>query len=242
MDLFHFKQFAVAHHRSAMKIGTDAVLLGAWVDIETTTQRILDVGTGCGIIALMLAQRSSALIDAIDIDPESVSEASENFRHSPWPNQLRALDISLQDFSYKSTEKYDMIVCNPPFFQNSLKPKNPKLKLAKHNHQLDFRTFWECISGLITANGTVGVILPVNEADYFENLGFEMNLYLVKKCSVIPITGKKANRKLLLFSPIEPDNMVSEEIILRQQSGSFSRAYRELTREYHPEEYFKNNF
>ncbi|MCD4665845.1 MAG: methyltransferase [Bacteroidales bacterium] len=117
---FHFKQFNISDENSAMKVGTDAVLLGAWTDISETNN-ILDVGTGSGIVATILAQRSEANIDAIDIDKGSIDDAENNFDNCPWKNRLTAIHSSLQEYVKFTSKKYDLIVSNPPFFSNSLK-------------------------------------------------------------------------------------------------------------------------
>ena len=140
---FRFKQFNISHAGASMKVGTDAILLGSWTDVSNTN-KILDIGTGCGIIALMLAQRSQAIIDAIDIDKSSIDEAAINFDNSPWKGRLRSIHSSVQDFSKKTNTKYDLIVSNPPYVDSEdmsgLAPEyshEPALGLASGNDGLD---------------------------------------------------------------------------------------------------------
>ncbi|MBE0638609.1 MAG: methyltransferase [Bacteroidales bacterium] len=238
MERFRFKQFSVSHHRSAMKVGTDAVLLGTLAPVRQNCEKILDVGTGCGIIALMLAQRSSSRVDAIDIDAPSVAEARENFRQSPWSSRLNAINVSFQHFAGNIESSYDLIVSNPPFFQNSLLPVNERLSLAKHNHQLDFKSFIGSSDKLLTPRGLIAIILPVYEADQFLERAVSMNFYLMHCYSIIPVTDKNPNRKVMLFSREKPENQVFSEITLRMHSGEFSKEYRQLTTDFHPDEYF----
>ena len=124
---FRFKEFSVAQDRCAMKIGTDAVLLGAWVSLEHQPESILDIGTGSGVIALQLAQRSTAeLIDALEIEPEAYQQAVENFENSPWSDRLFCYHASLQEFTEEIEERYELIVSNPPFYTDAFKSNDPK--------------------------------------------------------------------------------------------------------------------
>ncbi len=134
---FQFKQFELFDDRSTMKIGTDAVLLGAWSNVENAS-RILDVGTGSGIIALMLAQRSNTLVDAIEIDKNSARQAVDNFKLSVWENKLQVYNTSFQTFAASNTSTYDLIVSNPPFFADALKSDKSHRNLARHTDTLSF--------------------------------------------------------------------------------------------------------
>lgn len=238
MEEFRFKQFSVSHRQSTMKVGTDAVLLGALANVDENCKRVLDVGTGCGIIALMLAQRSSALIDAIDIDENSVIEARENFQHSPWSNRLNSIHSSFQDFSSSGVDLYDLIVSNPPFFQNSLLPKNERFILAKHNQQLNFGNFLHASARLLSPTGKLAIILPVNESEIFTQTAGSMNFFLTRCYAIIPVIGKVQNRKVMLFSKENDGNPICQEIMLRSGSGKFSDEYKLLTQDFHPDEYF----
>jgi len=238
MSEFRFRQFTVSHSNSTMKIGVDALLLGALTVIDENVKTILDVGTGCGIVALMAAQRSHALIDAIDIDQSSVSEAGINFQNSPWSSRLRTIHTSVQDFSQLRQNYYDLIVSNPPFFQNSLLPKNTKLQLAKHNQQLDFESLLVSTNLLLAKTGKIAVILPVNETEIYLQQATLLGLRLIECISIIPKTGKTPNRKVLVLAHYAATPPLIREIVLRDSSGRYTDEYMKLTCEFHPEKYF----
>lgn len=239
MEDFRFRQFTISHQRSTLKVGTDALLLGALASLSGNEKLILDVGAGCGVIALMLAQRSPAVIDAIEIDVQSALEAGSNFKRSPWSNRLKSISTSFQDYSVSCNNQYDLIVSNPPFFQNCLLPQEKKSSLAKHNQQLGFDEFLSCSSRLLSADGTLTLILPVAESEVFTGKAEEYGLFLYRVTEIIPIENKKANRKVLHFSKKISAAQVHQEITLREKDGKFSEEYKTLTRDFHPEEYFR---
>lgn len=237
MDEFRFRKFAIAHAQSTMRVGTDAVLLGSFTRVDINVRKILDVGTGCGIIALMLAQRTDALIDAIDVDEQTILEANSNFRSSPWSSRLNVQQVSFQDFAKSTSNDYDLIVSNPPFFQNSLLPKSEKLKLAKHNQQLGFESFLTATDVLLFKGGKFAIILPVIESESFLRQAGIKGFFMVNNCSVIPVSGKNPNRNIMMFSREEVKPVIGQ-IILRNSKGKFSEEYKQLTKDFHPEEYF----
>jgi len=229
---FKFKQFIVYHDRSSLKVGTDAVLLGAWADV-TGAKKILDIGTGSGVIALMLAQRSSAQIDAIDIDEESFKQAKENFIGSPWSDRLRVQNISLKDFAATSTTNYDLIVSNPPYFTDSYKPTDPQRFSARHNDQLPINELAESVSKLLNESGKFCVILPVKEAGLLVSAFRNFKIYPEKELAVFSFTGKEVFRKLILFGSTET-NCSRDELIIETAPGQgYSKEYIKLTREYY---------
>lgn len=216
-----------------MKVGTDAVLLTAVADVKNANH-ILDVGTGCGIIALACAQKSSAIIKAIDIHKPSVKEANENFRNSLWGKRLDARQISFQQLAGQESQSYDLIISNPPFFQQSLASPELSRHNARHNDQLPFRDFAEAASRLIHKGGSVWVILPVTESILFakEMLkhGFLEN-YILK---VVPVKGRKPNRRIIQFSQIETVNFTKTgELDIRNGDNSYSEAYKQLTKDFY---------
>lgn len=239
MEDFRFRQFSVSHHQSTLKVGTDAVLLGALARLAGDEKLILDVGAGCGIIALMMAQRSSADIVAIDIDEPSVLEAGLNFSRSPWPGRLHSIHASLQNYAGYCPRRYDLIASNPPFFQNCLLPQDKKSGLARHNQQLDFDEFISAAVRLLAAEGTLSLILPVAESEVFTGKAEKYGLFLNSITEIIPIETKPANRKVLHFSAKPVRDKVFDTITLRDKSGRFSEAYKSLTRDFHPEEFFR---
>jgi len=167
-DYFQFKHFLVKQDRSAFKVGTDGVLLGAWVNIGSSDRRILDVGTGTGVIAIMLAQRCEAIIDAIEIDSEAAEQATINCENSPWQDRLNVYHISLQEYVKTHQKIYDLIVCNPPYF-SSYKNSDSKRDIARHNAILNtedllsaISTFWQfCYSSRYSISPIFLGLLPV---------------------------------------------------------------------------------
>ena len=190
VEPFRFRQFEVAHDRSSMRVNTDAVLLGAWCplpDADATseaTTRMLDVGTGSGVIALMLAQRCpSAAITAIDIDEPSVLQAADNFRHSPWSDRLSAQHISLQSLASqpstpsKGEDSYHLIVSNPPYFRNALRNPDPTRSQARHTDTLSFDELCRSASLLLTDGGILALVLPADAEEDILTSGARYGLY-----------------------------------------------------------------
>ncbi|HMP99538.1 MAG TPA: methyltransferase [Cyclobacteriaceae bacterium] len=232
--VFYFKKFEVRHSASSMKVGTDAVLLGAWANTDET-KVILDIGTGCGVIALMLAQRTSedAIIDAIDIDEQSCEEAYLNFTTSPWPDKLGVVHTSLQNFH--SEKHYDLIVSNPPYFTNSYKPERLTRIHARHTTQLDALTLISAVKKLLHKAGKFCVVLPFTEGLEFSSLCRANGLYCTRKFSVRGRTHKPIERWLLEFQ-FEEKEVEQGEIIIHDVGDAWAASYRALTKDF----YLKN--
>ena len=240
---FQFKQFFVAHDRCAMKVGTDGVLLGAWAEPAVSKVRpasafsILDVGTGSGLIALMLAQRlqTSPLpspkerekgfrIDAIDIDEAAVEQAAENFRSSPWSEHLHAFHARLQDWqiehrtSSPRTLPYSLIVSNPPYFRNSLKNPDKALELARHTDTLSYTELLHHSARLLREDGRLCLILPAEAEEEVCVLAAQEGFVLTRVTRVYSKVSKPARRVLLAFEKSQLSTINSQLSIL-----SFSR-------------------
>ena len=182
---FQFKQFLVSQEKSALRVGTDGVLLGGWCRVHGA-ETILDVGTGTGLIALMLAQRSAAQIHAIEISKEACKDASDNFRNSPWDGRLVLFPANFNDFCKSDSNQYDLIVSNPPFFKHSLKSADSASSMARHDVSL---TFLQLISGakkLLNKTGRLAVIIPMEAFDDFRETARLCGFYLSRKTVVIP--------------------------------------------------------
>jgi tRNA1Val (adenine37-N6)-methyltransferase len=193
---FIFKQFTINHEKSAFKVGTDGVLLGAYADI-TGAKRILDIGTGTGLIALMLAQRSEALIVAIEPDHDSFLQSCENVDRSTWKERIRVVETSLQEF--RSDTKFDLIVTNPPYFSDSLKNPDQRKSSARHNDTLNSEDILSCLSELLEEEGHVQLILPYVEGNLFIAEASGFGFYCQDILKIRPLPYSDIRRLILRF-------------------------------------------
>ena len=231
-NYFQFKQFKIIQEKAAMKVGTDGVLLGSWVNVSGA-KSILDVGTGTGVIALMLAQRSEAQITGIEIEKMAAEEAAENAFRSPWDSRISIKNMSFQQFTVNTNQTFNLIVSNPPFFINNQKSKNSNLAIAKHN---DLLPFSEMLSGslkLLAENGRLALILPVEPAKIFIELAQKHRLFLNRLTRVKPNSKKEVHRYLMEFSKIETELETDELTIHKDDGSDFTSRYKNLTREFY---------
>jgi len=230
MSAFQFKQFAIKHVQSAFKVGTDAVLLGAWVPIPSPCEHILDIGSGCGIISLMLAQRSNAQIIGIDIDKLSVEEAIENANNSQWKNRIKFINSSIQSFCTPEYQnKFDLIVSNPPFFVNSLKSPIYKRNISRHTGTLPFEELILSVDYCLSFSGQFAIIIPDTEKDRIQLLCKNQGLFCTKILQIQPIENKAVNRIILLFSRKEKPLQI-ENISIRNTNKEYTLPYQLLTK------------
>ncbi|MFZ1806249.1 MAG: methyltransferase [Cyclobacteriaceae bacterium] len=225
-NAFYFKQFHIHHDRCAMKVGTDGVLLGAWSEINAA-QNILDIGTGTGLIALMLAQRSkhNAHIDAIEIDFDAHQQAVENVNNSVWHQQINVYHTSLQQF--QPSIKYDLIVSNPPYFVKSLKAPDRQRNLSRHADELPYYTIIDSCTQLLHPKGRLCLILPLSEGIIFIQQAEKANLFCKKKINVRHERSKPIERLLLEFS-FTTFPCQEEDLILFDEEGKRSKMYLQL--------------
>ena len=234
MSKFQFKQFSVEQDRCAMKIGTDGVLLGAWTPIDNNPFSILDIGTGTGIIGLMLAQRSNAeQIDALEIDEDAYEQAVDNFENSPWSDRLFCFHAGLDEFVEEPEDEYDIIVSNPPFYSEDFKSENEQRDLARFQDAMPFEDLIEAADLLLSENGIFSVIIPYKEEENFITLANEYELYPLKITRVkgTPITEIK--RSLLAFSRNETTDLVVNELIIEVERHVYTPKYIALTKEFY---------
>jgi tRNA1Val (adenine37-N6)-methyltransferase len=229
-NYFKFKQFTVIQEFSAMKVGVDSVILGAWVKLNDA-DTILDVGTGTGLLALMVAQRSDSIITAIEIDDLAFREATSNILVSPWQDKIRVIHSSFQDFAEKYTTKFDHIVSNPPYFENSSQPEDQRRKNARHNDELPFSDFVSGSLKLLSERGKLSVILPVSMAQSFIRIAVDGDLYLNRTQWVRHKPGKPFHRQLMEFSKIE--SSIDESFLVIEEQNEFTEDYKNLTREFY---------
>ena len=229
---FHFKQFTIAHDRSTHKVGTDAVLLGSWVNILETDKFFLDIGTGSGVIALMLAQRTKEQvhIDAIDIHEVDVEQARYNVTNSPWPDKVHVQLTAAQD--YVPEKQYDLIVSNPPYFEKSLLPSNQQRRAARHGEELSFNELLTCVSRLMSPSGRFGVILPFAEGMRFIRLAADNCLYASRQMTFRSRHHKPIERVMMEFSR-QHAAVQRTELTLYQNGNSWTDEYRLLTKDFY---------
>jgi tRNA1Val (adenine37-N6)-methyltransferase len=231
---FQFKQFIIHQEHAAMKVGTDGVLLGAWASLPGPGNRVLDVGTGTGLIALMIAQRSkNAAVDALEIDPSSARQAKENFQHSPWKEKIRCIPSSFQDYSLQCKSRYDLIICNPPFFSRSSKTPSRQKNLARHDESLNLEDFLKCSVSLMKEKAVISLILPYQKEAVAMDLVMEHQLHCNRLTRVIPAPGKPTHRVLMEFSHT-PGNPIEEVLTIETEKRHvYSDQFKSLVKEFY---------
>lgn len=239
---FRFKQFTVWHDRCAMKVGTDGVLLGAWCPLATATSegeyKVLDIGTGSGLIALMLAQRATSIddtpivIDTIDIDAGAAEQAKFNFEQSPWSKLLRIYQSSLQE--WQSEEEYDLIVSNPPYFQSSLKNPDAQRATARHTDSLSYSELIKHSGRLLKNNGMLALVLPIEAEEDILSLAAAAGLLPSHITYVHTKPGKPAKRILIALRKGDANgNMESKHFYIESEDSPRSEEYRKLTEDFY---------
>lgn len=234
MSKFQFKQFAVNQDRCAMKIGTDGVLLGAWVPIDNRPNSILDIGTGTGIIALMLAQRSEAgQIDALEIDENAYEQAVDNFESSPWSDRLFCFHAGLDEFVEEPEDEYDLIVSNPPFYTEDYFSNNEQRDLARFVDAMPFEDLIEAADLLLSENGIFSVIIPFKEEASFIALAEKYELYPIKITRVKGTPTTEIKRSLLAFRRYELSVLTADELVIEINRHEYTDDYISLTKEFY---------
>ncbi len=234
MSKFQFKQFSIEQDRCAMKIGTDGVLLGAWTPIENHPNSILDIGTGTGVIAMMLAQRtSSSQIDALEIDEDAYEQATDNFENSPWNDRLYCFHAGLDEFVEEPEDEYDLIVSNPPFYTDEYKSGTEQRDLARFADAMPFEDLIEASDLLLSENGIFSVILPFKEEENFLALAETYELYPLKITRVKGTPSTEIKRSLLAFSRNKKINFPIEELIIETSRHIYTTEYIELTKDFY---------
>lgn len=230
--VFKFKQFSIAQNLCAMKVGTDGVLLGAWT--KTPNGTTLDIGSGTGVIALMIAQRNANnTIDAIDLNEGAFLQTKTNAENCPWHNRITTHHSALQNF--KPKHNYQLIVSNPPFFVNSSKSGNDAKNLARHTDKLSFSDLLQTVSKLLLPDGIFSVVLPFAAATEFIELAKTHQLHLNRLCEVKPIETKPPKRVLMEFSLHEKEPERTTLTIETNQRHVYTLAYQNLTKDFYLE-------
>lgn len=246
--MFRLKRFSIEDQGCAMKVGTDGVLLGAWwrdandnlsdgVDpFNERDNRLLDIGTGSGLVAMMVAQRSLGPIDAIDIDADAAHQAAANFLNTPWSERLTSYHSSLQSWAQRCQQAdicYRAIFSNPPYFTESLKNPDAQRRLARHTDTLSYEELVGCADRLLAEEGNLTLILPIEAEEEIIHLGARYHLYPARLCR-IKGTARKAYKRLLIeFRRQRADLVREEELVLLDTTGARSEAYASLCQDYY---------
>jgi tRNA1Val (adenine37-N6)-methyltransferase len=229
---FRFKQFIIHQDRCAMKVCTDSCILGAWTAPRLNGVKwILDIGTGTGLLPLMLAQQSDAFMDTIESDPESAGQAEENIKKSPWSNRIRLLEGDVRKYSFKTA--YDFIITNPPFYESDLRSPADKKNKAKHDESLTLDKLILLIRSNLHAEGAFSILLPFHRTVYFENLAGINGFFLQEKLIVRQTPAHTPFRSICLFGFLKPENPVNHELVIKDQNGKYSMEFAELMKAYY---------
>lgn len=231
--MFQFKQFSVNQDKCAMKIGTDGVLLGAWTPLENTPYSIMDIGTGTGIIALMLAQRSNAeQIDAMEIDDDAYEQAVDNFENSPWGDRLFCYHAGLDEFLEELEDEYDIIVSNPPFYTEDYTSGDDQRDKARFTASLPFEDLVEAAALLLSDNGIFSVIIPFKEEDNFVAIARDLDLFPFKITRVKGTPTTDIKRSMIAFSRDERE-IATDELIIETARHEYTPEYIALTKDFY---------
>ena len=230
MEKFTFKQFSVEQSGAAMKVGTDGVLLGAWVGISADTKRVLDVGTGTGLLALMVAQRATeAQIVAVEIEPQAAEQARVNVAFSPWAERIEVVCTDAKE--YASEQKFDLIISNPPYFTASLHSPDAERNLARHTDTLSLSALCSLAVRLMSENGRLAVVLPSDCERTIRMAAIGAGLHPTRLCRVRTSSAKQPKRVLMEFSRKSVGEQQSE--LVMSHKGEPTEEYVELIRDFY---------
>lgn len=235
---FYFKQFTVQQNKTAMKVGTDGVLLGAWCSVDQNPETILDVGAGTGLIALQLAQRTDAFtIDGVEVDADAYAQCVENFEQSDWCDRLFCYHSPFIDFAEEMSQEdelYDLIVSNPPFYTDEHESKNLSRNKARSASSLPFSDLLKGVVKLLSLSGVFSVILPFKEEESFIQLAAKNQLYLTRRCRVKGTPTSDVKRSLLEFSKEKNNHQVKEEkLTIEKERHQYTKEYISLVKDFY---------
>lgn len=230
---FKFKQFTVNQDKCAMKIGTDGVLLGAWTSVKQNPFSVLDIGAGTGVLSLMIAQRSDAEnIEALEIDADAYEQCAENFENSPWADRLFCYHASLLEFVEEIDDKYDLIICNPPFYSEDYKTTNKSRDLARFNDAMPFEHLVFAVSNLLATQGIFSVVIPYKEALNFIELASKVGLFLNCSLHIKGNPESELKRSLLEFS-FQNLEIQTSELTIETARHKYTKDYISLTKDFY---------
>jgi tRNA1Val (adenine37-N6)-methyltransferase len=231
---FRFKQFTVEQDRCAMKIGTDGVLLGAWTSLDHNPASILDIGSGTGVIALQLAQRSSAnSIDAIELDPDAFEQCTDNFEASPWKDRLFCYHASVQEFTAEMDLKYDLVVSNPPFYTDNYKSEDQARDRARFTDTLPFEHLFLCAIQLLALGGVFAVVVPKKEQENILSIASRHSLHPKRVCEVRGTPDSEVKRVLMEFSREKFRSPILERLTIENDRHDYTESYINLVKDFY---------
>ena len=231
-NYFQFKQFKILQEKTAMKVNTDGVLLGAWTNTNGA-KTVLDIGTGTGLISLMIAQRSDAIITGVEIENDAANEALGNVQNSTWSNRIFIQNSSFQDFAKTTTNNFDLIISNPPFFSDGIKNTNPQISMARHNHLLPFEDIIAGAVKLLSDFGKLALILPFEQANKFAEKARHNSLFLIRLTEVKPFPDKEPNRCLMELGKQEQVLQKNQMSVFDESGSEYSDEFKNLVREFY---------
>lgn len=229
---FKFKQFTVLQENTAMKVGVDAVILGAWTNPENAGN-ILDIGTGTGLLSLMMAQKSKALITAIEIDEKACEQAKINVQASNWSQRIEVLHASIQEFATKTAQQFDLIICNPPFFTNSLLSSDEKRNLARHDNLLPINELLQHSKRLLTDNGYLYLIYPYEKLNSLIKEAVQYGLYPAKTLIIKGTAQKQPNRFVVKLGFEKCQNIEETLVVRATETNEYTPDYKQLTKDFY---------
>jgi tRNA1Val (adenine37-N6)-methyltransferase len=230
---FQFKKFIIQQNKTAMKVGTDGVLLGSWAKISAKAERILDIGTGTGLIALMMGQRSTAkVVDAVELNEAAYQQAVENFKESNWSERLSCHHSSFQEFSNEMEGNYDLIVSNPPFYTSTQKTVLEDRGMARHSDYLPFSELLLGVAKLLNKKGSCAFIIPFSEQDNFIVLAEKQGLFPSRITHVKGNNESPIKRSLLQFSFVK-NEILKKELVIENSRHIYTKDYIELVKDFY---------
>lgn len=229
---FFFKKFGMFHHRSTMRVGTDAVLFAQWLNVSSLDV-VLDIGTGSGIIPMILSQKGANLIDAVELDADSYEEAKLNFSISAWNEKLNAFNNDIRIYADDTDKKYDLIVSNPPFYASDVKPIKEKKVMARHVSTLSFRDLLLSAKKMMKENSRFALVLPFYESRLFIKEAESLGFHLQKEMLIIPIDGKEPNRVNMQFVLHDVEDNTTEYLTIRNGDYSYTEMYKDFMKDYY---------
>lgn len=228
-NYFKFKQFTIVQDGCAMKVGTDGCLLGGWFNCSKS-ENILDVGCGSGLIAIMATQRCNALVTGIEIDSNAAIQAEENVKNSPWSERIKIVNCDFLE--YRTSKRFDTIVCNPPYFVNSLKCDRSQRTLARHSDSLNCKEFFAKCAEISTDTATVNIIIPSDIAEEWLSAAKENGFY-ASRITHIKTTPKKAPKRVLMEFSRSETTTNEKTIIFEDGRGEYGEDVKNILRDFY---------